>query len=97
MKVVALVLVCGSLVIGLVTLSPWRVFAQAVAESESGAATDSRTDGGPKIVVAPRPIVVVRPNFPKKGRKKNNGIVQLRATVTVEGDLKNLAVVSGQS
>jgi TonB family protein len=95
MKAVVLPFLYGSLLLGLVAPSSQRVFAQAVAESGSVAATDSRADTGLKISVAPRPVVVVRPNFPKKGRKKKNGMVQLRATVTVEGDLKNLAVMSG--
>ena len=39
-----------------------------------------------KIVVAPRPISVVRPSYPKEARKKKiEGPVVLRATVTLDG------------
>lgn len=90
MKAFAFGLVYGSLFLGLVNSSPPRALAQAIATAGAGDA-----DSGPKIVVAPRPIVIVRPNVPKKARKKKNGVVQLQATVTVEGTLENLAVVSG--
>jgi TonB family protein len=50
----------------------------------------------PKIVVAPRPISVVTPNYPKQARKKKiEGQVVLHAVVTFDGNLKDLAVVSG--
>jgi TonB family protein len=49
-----------------------------------------------KIVVAPRPISVVRPKYPKEARKKKiEGPVVLRATVTLDGNLKDITVVSG--
>jgi TonB family protein len=49
-----------------------------------------------KLVVAPRPISVVRPKYPKEARKKKiDGPVVLRATVTLDGNLKDIAVVSG--
>jgi TonB family protein len=49
-----------------------------------------------KIVVAPRPISVVRPKYPKEARKKKiEGPVVMRATVALDGNLKDITVVSG--
>lgn len=49
-----------------------------------------------KLVVAPRPIFVVRPKYPKEARKKKiEGAVVLRATVALDGNLKDITVVSG--
>ncbi len=49
-----------------------------------------------KIVVAPRPISVVRPSYPKEARKKKiEGPVVLHAVVTLDGTLQDLTVVSG--
>jgi TonB family protein len=49
-----------------------------------------------KIVIPPRPISVARPKYSKEARKKKiEGPVVLRATVTVDGNLKDITVVSG--
>jgi len=49
-----------------------------------------------KLVVPPRPISVVHPKYPKEARKKKiEGPVVLRATVTLDGNLKDITVVSG--
>jgi TonB family protein len=49
-----------------------------------------------KIVVAPRPVSVVRPAYPKGARKKKiEGSVLLRATVALDGSLRDITVVSG--
>lgn len=50
----------------------------------------------PKIVVAPRPISVVTPTYPKQARKKKiEGPVVLHAVVTLDGTLQDITVVSG--
>jgi TonB family protein len=50
----------------------------------------------PKLVVAPRPISVVTLTYPKEARKKKiEGPVVLRSTVTLDGNLKDITVVSG--
>lgn len=50
----------------------------------------------PQIVVAPRPISVVRPSYPKEARKKKiEGPVVLHAIVTLDGMLQDINVVSG--
>jgi TonB family protein len=49
-----------------------------------------------KIVVAPRPISVVTPSYPKEARKKKiEGSVVLHAVVTLDGTLQGINVVSG--
>jgi TonB family protein len=50
----------------------------------------------PKVVVAPRPISVVRPKYPKEARKRKiEGPVVVRATVALDGSLRDITVVSG--
>jgi TonB family protein len=50
----------------------------------------------PKVVVAPRPISVVTPTYPKQARKKKiEGTVALHAVVTLDGTLQDINVVSG--
>ena len=56
----------------------------------------TRRSHAPKIVVAPRPISVVTPTYPKEARKnKIEGQVVLHAVVTLDGALQDLTVVSG--
>lgn len=55
-----------------------------------------RSAHAPKIVVPPRPISVVTPNYPKEARKKKiEGQVVLHAVVTLDGTLNDITVVSG--
>ena len=59
-------------------------------------ATPCLSQHPPKLVVPPRPISVVRPSYPQQARKKKiEGLVVLRATVTLEGNLKDVNIVSG--
>jgi TonB family protein len=55
-----------------------------------------RSARAPKIVVPPRPISIVTPKYPKEAKKKKiEGPVVLGATVTLDGNLNDLTVVSG--
>lgn len=76
----------------------------ALALTQAAAQSPDLSDNRPrnccghaqKIVVAPRPISVLRPKYPKEARKKKiEGAVVLRATVTRDGNLKDITVVSG--
>lgn len=50
----------------------------------------------PKMVVAPRPISVVTPEYPKEAKKKKiEGPVVLHTVVTLDGTLEDLTVVNG--
>jgi TonB family protein len=68
---------------------------QTSAESPAGPVSEPSAHP-PTIVVPPRPISVVRPKYPKEARKKKiEGPVVLRASVTLDGTLRDLTVVSG--
>jgi TonB family protein len=78
--------------------------ALALAVTHGIAQSPEKSDNSPtkccahvqKVVVAPRPISVVRPKYPKEAHKKKiEGQVVLRATVALDGNLKDITVVSG--
>jgi TonB family protein len=93
MKAFVLAFACASLVLGW-AFAPRQVFSQAVGPTDSGIAASA--DSEFKIVTLPRPIHVTPPVYPEKRRKrKKNGLVRLRATVTVDGSLKDVTISSG--
>lgn len=48
-----------------------------------------------ELKTPPRPLQIVRPEFPKGHWKKEPAPVELEATITVSGDVKDARVVSG--
>ena len=51
--------------------------------------------GCPRVEIPPRPVHLVRPDYPLHGRKKKHGLVRLQATVTDSGELKDVRVPRG--
>src|SRR5260370_1095360 len=49
-----------------------------------------------EIIVPPRPINVVRPEYPRKDQKLKHGEGRLHATIGTDGAITDLRVVSGQ-
>lgn len=78
------------------SLSSVTLFAQVAPVTAPSTFTDQDTSPGPTLDLPPRPIHIVRPDYPRTWRRsKKHGLVRLHATITTDGLVRDTKVVSG--